>query len=50
MFGGNQKQNKLNQPILHLCAFKMRMESLLFADETPILWTFSKRKGVIKLS
>ena len=32
--------------IIHLCAFIMRMATLLFADETPILWAFSMRKGV----
>ncbi len=32
--------------ILHLCAFKMRMATLLFADETAPEWAFSKRKGV----
>ncbi len=32
--------------ILHLCALKMRMEPLLFADENDPEWAFSKRKGV----
>ena len=32
--------------ILHLCALKMRMEPLLFADENAPEWAFSKRKGV----
>ena len=31
---------------LHLCAFSMRMEPLLFADENATEWAFSKRKGV----
>jgi hypothetical protein len=31
---------------LHLCALKMRMEPLLFADENAPKWAFSKRKGV----
>ena len=31
---------------LHLCALKMRMEQLLFADENAPEWAFSKRKGV----
>jgi hypothetical protein len=32
--------------ILHLCALKMRIELLLFADENAPEWAFSKRKGV----
>ncbi len=31
---------------IHLCALKMRMEPLLFADENAPEWAFSKRKGV----
>ena len=31
---------------LHLCAFNMRMATLLFADENAPEWAFSKRKGV----
>ena len=34
------------QPFLHLCASKMRMEPLLFADENAPEWAFSKRKRV----
>ncbi len=34
--------------VLHLCASKMRMEPLLFADENAPEWAFSKRKGVKK--
>jgi len=33
--------------LLHLCAPKMRMEPLLFADENAPEWAFSKRKGVM---
>ena len=36
----------LASPFLHLCAFKMRMATLLFADENAPEWAFSKRKGV----
>ena len=32
--------------VLYLCASKMRMEPLLFADENAPEWAFSKRKGV----
>ena len=32
--------------VLHLCAFEMRMATLLFADENAPEWAFSKRKGV----
>ncbi len=32
--------------LLHLYAFSMRMEPLLFADENAPEWEFSKRKGV----
>ena len=43
-----KKENKtLAPPFLHLCALKMRMEPLLFADENAPEWAFSKRKGVI---
>jgi hypothetical protein len=40
---------RVNSP-LHLCALKMRMESLLFADENAPEWAFSKRKGSKRLS
>jgi len=33
-------------PIIHRCAFSMRKEPLLFADENAPKWAFSKRKGV----
>ena len=46
--GPNQPLEKVepNFQLLHLCALKMRMEPLLFADENATEWAFSKRKGV----
>jgi len=41
---------KWSKSLLHLCASKMRMEPLLFADENAPEWAFSKRKCVKKAS
>jgi hypothetical protein len=38
-----KKELKIN---LYICAFIISMETLLFSDETPILWTFSMRKDI----
>jgi hypothetical protein len=45
-YASSQARRKNAPRILHLCALKMRMEPLLFADENASEWAFSKRKGV----
>jgi hypothetical protein len=42
----NLFKRKVLNTFLHLCAFEMRMATLLFADENAPEWAFSKRKGV----
>ena len=47
-YGGKPPNEIWTNSLLHLCASKMRMEPLLFADENAHSGAFSKRKGVKK--